>query len=94
MTHGTFAIALLLGSGLLALWLDVRVPRLAPQSVKAIALHLALAFAAIQLIPGGTGSAAAKLGIVFGIALPALVYFLLATIWVLKHAQSAMGAAR
>ena len=94
MTHGTFAIALLLGAGLLALWLDTRLPRLAPATLKAIALHGALALVAIQLMPGASGSTAATFAVVFGIALPALVYLLLVTCWFIRHAQGAIGAHR
>ena len=91
MGNGGFAIALLAGSGALALWLDMRLRSFAPATLKMIAFHGALALVAIQLIPGAAGSAAAILAIVFGIALPALVYLLLVTCWFIRHAQAAIG---
>jgi hypothetical protein len=92
MGNSLFAIALLAGSGLLALWLDARAPRLAPATLKPIVLHGVLAFVATQLIPGGVDTVTGKLLVVFGMALPALVYLLLVTIWFIRHAQSAIGA--
>ncbi len=94
MSNELFVLALVTGAALLALWFDLRVPTLAPAGLRAIVLHGALAFVGLQLIPGGDGLPGGAYLLIFGIALPALVYVSLVAIWFIRHAQRALGFTR
>jgi hypothetical protein len=91
MSNGTFAVALVVGAALLALWLDQRLPRLAPAGLQAIVLHGLVAFAALQLSPANFGSPATAFLILFGLILPALVYVFLVAVWAIRLMQGALG---
>ncbi len=91
MTNELFVLALVTGAALLALWFDLRLPTLAPAGLRAILVHGALAFSGLQLIPGGERVPGGVYLVLFGIALPALVYVFLVAIWFIRHAQSALG---
>ncbi|MBA2332831.1 MAG: hypothetical protein H0V94_08595 [Actinobacteria bacterium] len=91
MTTELFVLALVTGAALLALWLDQRLPVLAPAGLRTILLHGALAFVALQLIPGGENVPGGAYLVLFGIALPALVYVFLVGIWFIRHAQAALS---
>ena len=90
MSNGTFALVLPVGAALLALWLDARLPKLAPASMRRVILHIAAALLTLQLIPGANSTAMLYVAI-FGVALPGLVYTFLAAIWFIRIAQSALG---
>lgn len=92
MSNGYFALSLVTGAALLALWFDARLPMLAPAGLRAIVLHAAIALGLIHLIPGDAGSPASVYLALFGIALPALIYVFLVAIWFIRHAQSALGS--
>jgi ABC-type uncharacterized transport system permease subunit len=93
MSNSTFVLALAAGAGLLAIWVHVRFPSLAPERLGRTILHAATAFALLKLTAlSGEGSAA--LATVMLLVLPVLVYALLCTIWVLQHAQAALGLQR
>jgi hypothetical protein len=92
MPIGIFALTLVAGAALLALWLDARLPTLAPAGLRAIVLHAALALGVIHLIPGDAASPAGVYLALFGIALPALIYVFLVALWFIRHAQSALGS--
>ncbi|MEJ7569979.1 MAG: hypothetical protein WKF41_17155 [Gaiellaceae bacterium] len=94
MANELFVLALVTGAALLALWFDLRVPTLAPAGLRAIVLHGALAFVGLQLIPGGGSLPGGAYLLIFGIALPALVYVFLVAIWFIRHAQRALGFTR
>lgn len=91
MSVGVFIVAFALGSALLALWIDQRFPRLAPQTLRAALLHVGASVVVAQLVvPAGMGaldtatSAVARLSGLFGIGLPALTYSFLAAVWIMK----------
>jgi len=92
MSNATYALILVTGAALLALWLDIRLPTLAPAGLRAIVLHAALALGVVHLIPGDAASPAGVYLALFGIALPALIYVFLVAIWFIRHAQSALGS--
>ena len=92
MSNEIFALALVSGAAVLALWLHVRVPKLAPGGLAPIVLHGALAFLALKLIPGDGSVPGGAYLLIFGIALPALAYIFLVAIWFIRHAQSALGS--
>lgn len=90
MSNGTFALVLTVGAALLALWIDTRLPKLAPVTMGRVILHVGIALLTLQLIPKATSNTMIYVGL-FGVALPALVYSFLAAIWLLRFAQAALG---
>ncbi len=95
MSNGTFVLVLTAGAGLLALWLHVRFPSLAPERLGRTILHAAAAFALLKTTSMfGESTAVSTFVFVFVFVLPALVYALLCTIWVLQQAQTALGPSR
>lgn len=94
MSDGTFVLALALGAGALALWLHARFPSLAPERLGRTIAHAVAAFVLLQLLPGVGESVAGILLGVFLFVLPALVYALICSIWMIQHAQTALGLQR
>ena len=94
MSNSTFVLAFAAGAALLALWFHVRFPALAPERLGRTILHAATAFAVLEITAlTGYGSATALSALLL-VVLPALVYALLCTIWMLRHAQAALGMQR
>ena len=79
-----FLPVLAVGAGLLALWIDVRHPTLAPDSLSKRMIAAAAALLALQLIPVFHGSAAAIYATVLALVLPALISSFLAAVWLLR----------
>ena len=94
MSNSTFVLALAAGAGLLAIWVHVRFPSLAPERLGRTILHAATAFALLKLAALFGAGSTTMVASVFVFILPALVYALLCTIWVLQHAQAALGLQR
>jgi hypothetical protein len=97
VSAGLVTVFIGLGAGAIALWLDVRFPRLAPHDVTKAVLHvaasLAVAYAstpAVQALAASDDPAVVLLG-VFAVAFPSIVYCLLAGLWVIKLAQRMLG---
>ena len=94
MSNSTFLIALTVGAGLLAMWVHVRFPALAPERMGRAIVHAATAFVLLKLAAAfGAGSLTAFATVLL-LVLPALTYALLCTLWILKHAQTALGLSR
>jgi hypothetical protein len=93
MSSGTFLIVLTAGAALLAMWLHVRFPSLGPDRMARAVVHAAAAFVLVR-VAGGVGDSLTGFAAVMLLVLPALVYALLCTIWVLQHAQAALGLSR
>lgn len=95
MSSGSFVIALGLGAAALAFWVQFRFPSLAPQGFGWAIVHLVVTgvlaqltktvFASVDLQPLGT------MALVFGLALPTLVYAFVAGMWFIRIAQGAMS---
>ena len=89
-----FVVGLIgLGAGAIALWIDVRFPRLAPQELTTVVLNVAASVAVvyatgpvIQMLSASDDPRIVMLG-VFAIAFPSVVYCLLTGIWMIKLAQ-------
>lgn len=79
-----FALALVVGSALIALWIDVRRPSLAPASLGKRVLAAALAGLALRVVPVLHGSVAALYLTVFALLLPALVAAFLTAVWLMR----------
>jgi hypothetical protein len=91
MSSSAFVFVLSIGSALIALWVHVRFPKLAPENVGKTLLHTGLAFALLRLSPGMVESPLMALITIVVLVVPALSYALLCSIWMLKHVQTAMG---
>jgi hypothetical protein len=94
-----FTVTLTLGAALLATWFDARFPALRPKSIAQGFIHAALGvfsmFGAVGLlqlvygIPDG-----AFMALVIGIFWPALIYALLAGLWMLRALADLMLVGR
>lgn len=93
MSNSTFVLVLAAGAGLLAMWVHARFPSLAPERLGRTILHAATAFALLKLT-SMFGESTTAFAVVFLFVLPALVYALLCTIWILQQAQTALGLSR
>jgi hypothetical protein len=91
MSNSLFVFMLSIGSALLALWIHVRFPKLAPEHVGKTLLHTGIAFALLRLVPGMIESPVIALITIVVLVVPALSYALLCSIWMLRHVQTAMG---
>jgi hypothetical protein len=94
MSNGTFVLVLAAGAALLAMWTHVRFPSLAPEHIGRTVMHSAAAFVLLKVAAGVEGGAVSVLAPLFLLVLPALVYALLCLIWVIQHAQTALGLSR
>jgi hypothetical protein len=97
MTVHEFLMVLTLGAGAIALWINFRFPKLAPQQLKIAIIHVGAAILVGQVVLPGLVTAVpdsnpvvAALVLTFAFGLPALVYALLASIWVIRIAQGAL----
>jgi hypothetical protein len=79
-----FLPVFVVGAALLALWLDVRHPALAPESFGKRMLAAACALVALQAAPVFHGSNAATYATIFAILLPAMIGSFLAALWLLR----------
>jgi hypothetical protein len=86
-----FAVSLVIGAALLALWVNVRFP-LRDLTVQRIVGHAIAALALIYVIPANAGSTSVGLAIAFALVLPALVYVCLMAVWFVRVAQSSLGS--
>jgi hypothetical protein len=84
-----FLPVFLVGAGLLALWIDVRHPKLAPDSLSKRLVAAGCGVLALQLVPVFHGSVLAVYATLFGIVLPVLVTSLLAAVWLMRALQEA-----
>jgi hypothetical protein len=91
-------LALVLGAAALALWVYVRVADRAPSAWRMIIVHLALSVVfSYTLVPtivaalGDTGSVPAGVVAVVGVALPAVAYMFLASLWLLAVLGRLLG---
>jgi hypothetical protein len=100
MSIGVFLIFLGLGAGAIALWAYVRIGsgRLAPGDLRTALIHAGVSLVLGQLaVPVlvklivAAESVPLTLFAVFGIAFPALVYCLLASLWIIRILQGSLG---
>jgi hypothetical protein len=97
VSAGLVTVAIGVGAGAIALWIDARFPRLAPQDLGRAVLHVAISLAAgyatgpaVQALSASDDPRIALLG-VFAVGFPAIVYCLLAAVWVIKLVQRMMS---
>jgi hypothetical protein len=98
MTVTQFLVALALGAGAIALWINNRFPGIVPGGIPAVMVHVGVAMViGVALIPAIDSFVEASVSplvraivITFVVGLPALIYALLTSIWVILIAQGAM----
>ena len=90
----TYAVVFVLGAGALALWFDQRFPGRTPTGMLALAVHAVAAFVFVRLLPGtggrildAIGAPAPELANLFAFVLPAVVYFFVVAVWMIRFAQ-------
>jgi hypothetical protein len=93
-----FAAIFIVACGALAVWLCVRFPAWEPRSVRGALAHVAISLIAFYVAVPELKPLVRELGqplavnlTIFGLLLPAFVYRLLSSIWILKIATSALG---
>jgi hypothetical protein len=86
-----FAVSLVVGAALLALWADVRFP-LRDLTLQRIVPHAVAALAILFFIPESVASQTVGVVVVFAFVLPALVYMFLTAAWFVRFLQSALGS--
>jgi hypothetical protein len=94
-----FGIAFAVGAGAIALWVDVRFPKLLPEESRMILLHTLSAFLVLKLVARSVGplvEAGPVPGLLtlVGIALPGVAYAFLVCIWAIKVFQGARANMR
>jgi hypothetical protein len=92
-----FIIAFGLGAGLLALWVDYRVGGRRPSNLRFAMFHVGLAVLLARfVVPAAldaVGGLTTALSAIFVVGLPACVYCLLATFWVMRQVGDMMNGA-
>jgi len=96
ISSGTYVAVLLFSSFALAVWADVRWPKLMPKELRGTIIHVAASIVALQILVKaalviGHGSPRLMLVTIVTFIVPALVYCLIAGIWVMKLAQGAIA---
>lgn len=85
-----FTTALFISTAALALWLDSRVPHLAPSGIIWRAVCVVVFVLVCGYVPVATGSYVALYGTVFGLLAPMLVGMWLSALWLLRSAAEAL----
>lgn len=88
MTPHTLVLLVAVGMALNALWLHVRFPSLAPETLRAAILHMIAALVSLELVSvafrlGGASDEQMMVALV-GVAFPALIYVFLASLWMIR----------
>jgi hypothetical protein len=98
---GVFALLFVGGASMIAIWFRTRLASRSPETLRGALLHSGLALVVCQLISPalsslltGTGHPQLRLLAVIGVALPALTYALLTTIWLIDIIQAAIRRGR
>jgi hypothetical protein len=81
--------AFVVGAGFLALWIDARHPKLAPESFSKRMIAAISAMIVLQLAPVFNGSRPALYATLFAILLPVLVSSFLTAVWLLRALRDA-----
>ena len=95
MTPHTLVMLVAIGMALNAVWVHVRFPSLAPETLGAAILHLIAALVLLELVPIamrlGLESDQTLLIALVGVAFPALTYIFLASLWLFRLFQGMMS---
>jgi hypothetical protein len=91
VSNGAFAVSLVVGAALLALWVDARFP-LRQLRMERVVVHAVVALVLIHLIPASNGTTVVSFTVVFGLVLPALVYLCVSAVWFIRLLQGSLGS--
>lgn len=98
MSPAIFLLLLALGAAVIAVWIDLRFPGLAPETLRANFVHAAVAFVALTIAPvvidpifSNGQSLVVQLVALFGILFAVLVYAFLALAWLVKPLASGIA---
>jgi hypothetical protein len=86
-----FLLALVTGAAVVALWIDVRFPRLAPRSIGGRILAVLVAVAVVTVVPVVGGSTTAAYVSLFCGVFPSFVLAFLASLWLLRGLRDFSG---
>ncbi len=94
-----FGTAFAIGAGAIALWTDLRLPKLAPEEMRKIVMHTMASFIVLKVVAGAVGPIAASgpmgaMASVLLVGLPAVVYAFLVGIWAIRMFQGAYAGSR
>jgi hypothetical protein len=97
VSTGVYTLLFLAGAASLALWVNLRAARFAPEKMRDTLLHVGASMVACRIISPmigglltGTQRPELRLTAVIGIALPALTYALLSLVWVIVLIQGTL----
>lgn len=99
MNPQIFVLVLAVAAGALAVWTDVRFPKLGPETMQGVLLHGVGAMIALQVV-GTTigvltsGPSFTPIAAVLGVALPGLVYAFITGVWAIRLFQGAYAGTR
>ena len=99
MSPGVFVTFLMFATFALALWVDARWPKLAPPDMWRALLHVGASVLISPMIVSkgleiGQRSPTTMLVMLMAVVLPALIYCLIAAIWLVKTATGLIGKYR
>jgi hypothetical protein len=90
----TFAVVFIGGAGVLALWFDRRFPGRTPTGMLALGFHVLAAIVFVRLLPSSgsrildaLSAPAPELANLFAFVLPAVIYFFVVAVWMIRFAQ-------
>ena len=97
MSPAIFVLLLALGALVVAVWIDLRFPRLAPDTLRGNFVHAVVALVALTIVPvvidplfANGQSLVVQLVALFGILFAVLVYAFLALAWLVKPLASGL----
>jgi hypothetical protein len=97
MPREAFLLLFAVAAFVLAVWVDVRFPRLIPGTMGRLAVHVVAAtlICAIGIGPAMepllASGVAGKIAAIVAVALPALTYGMLGGVWAFRMTRAAMG---
>ena len=99
MNPQIFVLVLAVSAGALAVWTDVRFPKLGPESMEGVLLHSVGAMVALQVVGTTIGALTSgpfptPIAAVLGVALPGLVYAFISGVWAIRLFQGAYAGTR
>lgn len=89
--HELFEPALFVGLGAVAVWTDVKYPKLRPASLLRAMLNVGVSFGAFALLPTLLGVLPPHLYVALALLFPSLTYLLLSWYWLLARLVEMLG---
>jgi hypothetical protein len=86
-----FTSALFAGAAAIAVWIAMRFPRLAPESVTVRLVGALVALGLLLVVPVDAGTYVSLYGTLFGLCLPALTLVWLGGFWLLQSLRDGVS---